>query len=145
MTKITMVTEAQAKIGAVFKAMINLRCVGCPFYKVCAGTLRPGGRYKVKTIRRKAHTCPLLNERMIVIEVEEMPMLLTVESKLAVEGLTFRYEMLRCKYRSCPRYLLCNNTYFIEGEQVKVVAVHGKVACPENRAISLVELVPLGL
>ncbi|MEM2218339.1 MAG: UPF0179 family protein [Thermofilaceae archaeon] len=140
-----MVTEAQAKVGTVFKAMVNPKCIKCPFYKVCAGTLRSGGRYKVKAIRRKAHTCPLLNERMVVIEVEEMPALSTVESKLAVEGLTFRYKIPRCERESCLRYLLCNNTYFIEGEQVKVVAVHGKVACPENRVISLVELVPLGL
>lgn len=145
MTKITMVTEAQARVGAVFKAIINPKCIKCQFYKVCAGTLRSGGRYEVKAIRRKAHMCPLLNEQMIVVEVEEMPVLLAVESKLAVEGLTFRYRMMRCEHRSCPQRSLCGNAYLTEGERVKVVAVHGKIACPENRTLSLAELLPLNL
>lgn len=145
MAKITMVTEAQAKVGAVFKAVINPKCTKCQFYKVCGETLRSGGRYKVKAIRRKAHVCPLLNERMVVVEVEEMPVLLAVESKLAVEGLTFRYRRMHCEHRSCPQHSLCDNAYFAEGEQVKVATVHGKVACPKNRAISLIELLPLDL
>ncbi|MCD6357582.1 MAG: hypothetical protein DRJ96_00910 [Thermoprotei archaeon] len=141
--RVAMVTRAQARVGLVFRVMPNARCLTCRLYKVCAGLLRPKGRYKILAVRRKAHFCPLIRDYMVVVEVEELPLLAAVESKVAVEGVTLRYESISCPRDSCPYYEYCTNSPLVEGEKVKVVKVVERIACPASRSLMLVELLPV--
>lgn len=141
--RVAMVTRAQARAGLVFRVMPNARCLACRLYGVCAGLLRPGGRYRVLAVRRKAHFCPLIRDYMIVVEVEELPLPAVVESKVAVEGVALKYERVSCTRRSCPYYEYCVNSPLSEGEKVRVVKIVEKVQCPASRPLMLVELQPV--
>lgn len=142
MPRIAMVTKAQAKPGLAFRVVPNERCARCRYYGVCAGLLRPWGRYRVVAVRRKAHFCPLIRDYMVVVEVEEMPLVAAVESKVAVEGVTLTYEKPRCTRSGCPHRAYCSSASLASGERVEVVRVLGRLDCPAGRPLALVELLP---
>jgi len=141
--RVAMVTRAQARVGLIFRVVPNARCLTCRLYRVCAGLLRPGGRYKVLAVRRKAHFCPLIRDYMVVVEVEELPLRAAVESKVAVEGVTLRYERISCNREGCPYYEYCVKTPLMNGERVRVARVMRRISCPASRHLMLVELLPM--
>ena len=137
-----MVTRAQARPGRVFRVIVNPRCLNCRVYSVCAGSLRPGGRYRVLRVRRVAHFCPILRDRMVVVEVEELPLRAAVSSKVAVEGVTIQYRRVECNNKRCVYYVYCVANPFREGERVRVVKVVERIPCPKSLPLVLVELLP---
>lgn len=141
MRKVAMVPSAQARKGAVFKVMLDPRCFRCKLYRVCASTLRAGGRYRVVNVRRVSHFCPVIGDNMVVVEVESEPVLAAVESKVAVEGVSLAYRKVECN-APCPYRDYCTRAPILNGESVKVVKVLSRIPCPQSRSLALVELLP---
>ncbi len=138
-----MVPEAQARRGLTFRAFVDPRCFRCEFFNACAGSIRHGRRYKIVAVRRASHTCPILGEKMYVVEVEEEPLRAAIEARAAVPGVRVRFERIDCGMRECPSRRLCAQAPLDDGEPVEVVRVVGNVACPLRRQLVLAELRPL--
>jgi len=139
--KVAMVPRAQAKKGAVFRVLLDPRCFKCEFYRACVGALRPRGRYRVVGIRRVSHFCPIIGDEMVVVEVDDAPLLAAVDSKVAIEGVAFKYSKVSCD-APCPYRDYCTRAPLLEGETVRVVRVLQRIPCPKSRSLTLVELLP---
>jgi len=137
-----MVPRAQAKEGAVFRVLLDPRCFKCEFRRACVGALRAWGRYRVIGVRRTSHFCPIIGDEMVVVEVEDEPLLAAVESKVAVEGVTLRYAKVNCD-APCPYREYCTRAPLLEGEVVKVVKVLQRLPCLKSYSLTLVELLPV--
>lgn len=142
MVKLAMVPEAQAVQGFAFKALIDPRCFSCNFYQVCSRSLRSGWSYEVRRLRRASHVCPILGERMYVVEVEELPLPVAVESKVAIVGLKLRYKRVACDEKGCRFRKACAQAPLQDGESVKVVKIVNRLDCPRELHLTLVELLP---
>jgi len=140
--KLAMVPEGQAIVGRVFRAVVDPRCFVCRLYSVCSKSLRSGWRYRVVSVRRAAHVCPIIGERMYVVEVVEEPLLGVVESRVAVAGVRLRYRRMRCESSGCRFYRLCAQPPLLDGEVVRVVRVLHAIDCLRGRRLSLAELLP---
>lgn len=137
-----MVTESQATRGSVFKALVDPRCLNCSFYTVCSKNLKPGWRYRVLSVRNMSHICPILSEKMYVVEVEEAPLRAVVESKVAIAGLKFQYRRITCSERACKFRSYCNQASLLDGENVRVVGVRDRIKCPRGCHLTFAELLP---
>ncbi|MEM3944538.1 MAG: UPF0179 family protein [Thermofilaceae archaeon] len=140
--KLAMVPEPQASRGFIFRAVIDPRCSRCGYYSVCSKNLRQGWRYKVLSVRRVAHVCPILGEKMYVVEIEEAPLRVVVDSKVAVAGLKLRYKRVACDERKCTIRSYCAQAPLLDGENVRVAGVLNRVECLRGFHLALVELVP---
>jgi len=121
--------------------LLDPRCFMCEFYRACVGALRAWGRYRVVSVRRASHFCPIVGDEMVVVEVEDEPLLAAVESKVAVEGVTLRYAKVECN-APCPYRGYCMRVPLLEGEVVRVARVLQRLPCPKSRPLALVELLP---
>lgn len=139
-----MVPEAQAVKGLLFRALIDPRCFKCKIYNACARSLRHGGRYRIVSIRRASHICPIIGDKMIVVEVEEAPIIAAIESKLAVTGIKVKYSKINCMNMKCVYNSHCTKTPLTEGEFVEVKRILSKLPCPRDLSLTLAELQPLG-
>ncbi len=121
---ITLVSEEVAVEGYRFKltGTVPSECRSCKLYRVCIGNLKLGVEYRVVTVRRVKHYCPLLDSYVRVVEVEPQPIELAVEDNMAVQGIVFTYRAKRCRDSSCPAYQLCNNR-LIENTKLKIISV----------------------
>ncbi len=125
---VSMLTETMAKEGVEFSPYASEKCIGCRFFNVCIGNLRPGARYRVVKVRSHRNKCPLLSEEMYVVEVEELPVRLVVPSNMAIEGMTITYR----KPPRCPDEVKrfgvdCNPPYILEGEKATVKKIVGRL------------------
>ncbi len=140
---VTLTTPALAKKGAVFKARPLPACFSCKLYSVCMGKLRPGVRYRVVEVRSVKHKCPVLEEPMYVVVVEEEPILIAVEKRLAMEGVTLRYEPIECRESRCKFYEQCVANFLECGIKVRILKKVADLDCPLGRRLSLVLARPL--
>jgi len=141
---LTLVTPTQAKKGAIFSVRILPKCKKCSFYKVCVGKLREGIRYKVMEVRNVKHRCPVINDLMYVAVVEEMPAMVAVEKRKAVDGLSFRYEKIKCDKYSCPYYKYCVDVPVKDREKIVIKKILKSIPCSRRLQLVLVEAEILG-
>ena len=127
---VSMLTEIMAKQGTEFSPYASPKCLRCRFFNVCIGNLRPGARYKVIRVRNHKNFCPLLSEKMYVVEVEELPVKLVVETRLAVQGMTVRYNTPSdCDDEEVRVYRVkCNPPYIMEGERISIHRVVARLS-----------------
>ena len=59
----------------------NNECRNCKLKTVCFN-LKIGRKYKITNIRDKRHNCNIHEATVVVVEVQEMPILTTIEKKL---------------------------------------------------------------
>lgn len=86
-----MVTQLFAKPGAVFQPYITSKCLNCQYFNACIGNLRPLANYRVVSVRRHLVYCPALAEELVTVEVEELPVRLTLDSRDVMPGAIIRY------------------------------------------------------
>lgn len=142
MPKLAMVPETQAVKGLTFKALVDARCFKCNLHAVCSKVLKPGWRYVITSVRKASHTCPIIGERMLVVEVEEAPVRAVVKTKVAVAGVKTRYERVECSKKGCSFRSVCAQAPLLDGELVRIVNVLNNIACPRGLQLTLAELLP---
>ncbi len=121
---VALVTEYQAKVGTIFTVRATRVCSGCKLFEVCMGKLRPGGRYKVIKVRNFKQKCPVLSEYLRVSVVEELPIRLLVNKRLAMEGITITYTQPKCPPELVKELgELCSPRYIANGEKVRIIKI----------------------
>jgi len=137
---ITVCGRDWAEVGVEFVYLGESKeCESCKISKVCL-KLKKGWKYKIVGLRNgDIHPCPLHDDGVIAVEVVELPMIVAVESKMAVEGMKVSLNN-SCADVSCIYYNLCNPIEFGEEEFVIEKVIGDTIDCKSGKKMRLVEL-----
>jgi len=129
MVMLTVIGRKLAKEGTQFTFMGPLSdCKECKVRNICFH-LERGSKYKVVGTRDKTHDCPMHEEGVVVVQVEEVPRMAVIPKKMALEGSTIQYETPKCKMRRCKNYSNCFLVGIERGQRKRVVKVIDSVDC----------------
>nr|MDO8116469.1 UPF0179 family protein [Candidatus Sigynarchaeota archaeon] len=92
---VTLALEQKVKINDTFvHDEIPRACSGCPLYQICMKNLVPHRRYRIIEIKEGIrHECPkkLFNGTLVVVKVQEPPLLVTFPPKNTFKGINIKY------------------------------------------------------
>ncbi len=137
---ITLIGEKLAKKGLEFQYIGPLmECRDCKLKNVCFN-LDEGKWYRVTKVRDKEHKCKVHEgNKVVTVEVEEIPVPIAVDANTVVEGETIIYK--RIKYRDYD----CNGDYHLfhpvglrDGMKIKIVKIEGDIKCKNNKILKKV-------
>jgi uncharacterized protein (UPF0179 family) len=139
MVLVTLVGEQLAVEGEEFTYLgSNNECRNCQLKTVCFN-LKPGRKYRITKLRDKHHDCNIHEGKVIVVEVEELPLTVTVPKELS-EGDTTSIEKQECKNIGCDSYEICTNTAFQNGKTYTVTKVYEKISCPKHHQLYKIDI-----
>jgi Uncharacterized protein conserved in archaea len=140
MVMITLIGEAQARIGNRFYYIGPLtECKECKLKGVCFN-LEPGHLYEVKGLRDAEHDCAIHESKARVVEVEKVPIPLAVNGKKAIEGSKITFETMKCDSIGCENYGFCHPWGIKDGMKLSVSDIIGDLDCPKGEKRVLVKL-----
>ncbi len=129
MVMLTVIGKRLAKENLTFTFIGPLSdCKECKVKNICFH-LERGRRYKILDVRDVLHECPVHEEGVVVIEVEEVFQDAVIPKKQAMEGSTVTIELPKCGERGCINYQLCFPTGVDSGQKKNVARVGDKVDC----------------
>ncbi len=132
MGTITLVGYLVAKEGYTFLHSGPAKeCLNCRLRKACVDKLKKGHVYRVKKVLGIVNKCPI-NDKVVTVEVEEVPVTAAIPKKMAVEGLTIKYEKIKCDTSDCPEKDVCAPRLLPERAKVKVVKIYGRIQCRKH-------------
>jgi uncharacterized protein (UPF0179 family) len=132
MVLVTLVGESLAVEGQEFTYLgSNNECRSCQLKTVCFN-LKQGRKYRITKLRDKSHDCSIHEGKVVVVEVEELPLTVAIPKELP-EGASTTVEKKSCKNIGCDSFEVCTNTAFQNGKTYTVKKVYEKILC----AISL--------
>ncbi len=138
MVIITLVGKKIARVGYsfVFSGETG-ECSECALRKVCCGKLEAGRVYVILNVRDKFHDCPLHEDGVQLVEVEEAPVKVAILSQQLFEGAIFTFLPNACDQWSCPNIDMCTPTGLNEGDRVQIEEVIQKsgLECSLNRKL----------
>jgi uncharacterized protein (UPF0179 family) len=107
MPLVTLIGEKLAKSDAEFIYIgPNNECRNCKLKTVCFN-LKIGRKYKITSIRDKKHNCNVHEGTVIVVEVQETPIIAAIDKKIS-EGTKTKMENVECRNIGCDNYKLCS-------------------------------------
>lgn len=138
MRKITLVPKPLARKGYTFIYRgEDENCKECPVRGICHN-LKRGRRYRVLEVREKEHDCAVhYGGKVKVVEYEELPQLVAIERKSAVEGAVVRLTGEECPVRWCKNFVYCNQSPFGPGQKVRIIELHEKLECHLDKKLIL--------
>ena len=140
MVLITLIGEAQARIGNRFYYLGSLtECKDCKLKGVCFN-LEPGHLYEVKTLRDAMHDCEIHESKVRAVEVIKVPVSVAVPGKKAIDGSTITFETVKCDMIGCENYSYCHPAGIKDGMKMTIADVVGDVNCMINEKMVLVKL-----
>ena len=140
MTLVTLVGRLMAKVGNEFIYCGPVSaCKECRIKKVCFN-LHQGKRYRVISVREKTHDCIVNEDKVNIVEVEEIPSLITLPKRLAIEGSTITFEPQGCNNLGCDNYSECIPFGLASGTKLKVLKALDKVECEDGNYLIRVEV-----
>lgn len=114
-------------------------CEACRLKKVCL-KLKRGSRYKIVGLRNgDVHSCQLHDEGVIAVEVVELPILVAIEAKKALEGAKISINET-CSRINCSFFNLCNPSELAPNEVVIVESIGETFECPAGKIMKIVEV-----
>jgi len=139
MVLVTLVGEQLAVEGQEFIYLgSNSECRNCQLKTVCFN-LKPGRNYRITKLRDKSHDCAIHEGKVIVVEVEELPITVTVTKKPS-EGTTTTIEKKECKNIGCDSFEICSTTALQNGKTYTIKKVYEKIPCPKNYELYKVDV-----
>jgi hypothetical protein len=139
MVLVTLVGEQLAVEGQEFVYLgSNSECRNCQLKTVCFN-LKPGRNYRITKLREKFHECNIHEGKVIVVEVEELPLTVAVPKELS-EGATTTIEKKDCKNIGCDSFEICTTTALQNGKTYTVKKVYEKLTCPKNYELYKVDV-----
>jgi uncharacterized protein len=131
MVLVTLVGEQLAVEGEEFTYLgSNSECRNCQLKNVCFN-LKPGRSYRITKLREKSHDCNIHEGKVVVVEVEELPLTVAIKKELP-EGATTTVEKKDCKNIGCDSFDICTNTALQNGKTYTIKKVYEKIKCPRN-------------
>ena len=138
MPLVTLIGEKLAKEGEEFIYLgPNNDCKNCKLKTVCFN-LKTGRHYKITKIRDKRHGCNVHDGNAAIVEVQEMPILTTLDKKLS-EGHTTKIEKKECRNIGCNYFELCNNAVQ-KDKNYKITKIYETIDCPIGYKLHKAEL-----
>ncbi|MFO8050975.1 MAG: UPF0179 family protein [Thermoplasmatota archaeon] len=142
MGKVSLIGRSLAREGAVFTYIGQAdECAECKLAKICHG-LESGKRYKVVKVREKEHDCPV-HDKVVVVEVEEVPIEVSLPGRKAMEGAVVELDMEECPRKWCPNQRYCRRDLFHKGQKVTVIAVEEVMDCPRGLGLKKARVKPI--
>jgi len=139
MVLVTLVGEQLAVEGKEFIYLgANSECRNCQLKTVCFN-LKPGRNYRITKLREKSHDCNIHEGKVIVVEVEELPLTVAVSNEPS-EGATVTIEKKECKNIGCDSFDICTTTALQNGKTYTVKKVYEKLNCPKNYQLYKVDV-----
>lgn len=137
---VTLITEAQAKVGTRFSVKKYDFCKRCKLFNICLKKLKEGVIYEVVNVRKVKHICPKMRVTMRVVEVVEAPKLIIIPAKNCYVGAIVTYNPINCNLKRCPYYNYCCNVKGLEkGEKIIIEKIVDKdIKCPLSKNLKLV-------
>lgn len=115
----------------------NNDCRNCKIKTVCFN-LKVGRKYKITEIRDKKHSCKIHEGSASVIEVQELPIITTVDKNLS-EGSKTKIEKGECNSVGCVHYNICN-IKLQKDKQYGITKIINDIECPLGYKLNKVEL-----
>jgi len=138
MPMVTLIGEKLAKKDCEFIYIgPNNECRNCKLKTVCFN-LKPGRKYKITNVRDKRHNCNVHEGTAAVVEVQDLPIIITVDSKLC-EGDLIKMEDKDCRSIGCENYELCS-TSLNKAKKYKIIKIFEKIECPLNYDLNKAEV-----
>lgn len=136
---IALIGKRMAKQGLEFQFLGNiLDCRECPLKNICF-MLESGKYYRITSVRDKEHQCKIHDlNRVVTVEVEEIPVPMAVSKKIAIEGSTITFENGQCDEIHCKYYDLCNIPGLRDETKVKIEGYIEDIDCPRGKQLSKV-------
>ena len=139
MPLVTLIGEKLAHQDAEFCYMgPNNECRNCKLKTVCFN-LKLGRRYKITKVRDKQHVCNVHEGTAVVVEVQELPVLTTIDKKLS-EGSNSKIEKKDCNSIGCTHYDLCNNSAVQKDKTYNIKKIFEPIECPLGYELQKAEL-----
>lgn len=142
MSEITLLSEAQAKVGFEFTYVgAAAVCRTCPYRHACL-TLDPGRRYSVTRVRPVTHPCALQETTAAVVEVQTVPRTIVVESQTAVVGSSIETGRFGCRRMDCANWDICSGPSLPFKQRYRIEKVYPEPAeCRIGRTLKRVEAI----
>jgi uncharacterized protein (UPF0179 family) len=139
MALVTLVGEQLAIEGEEFTYLgSNSECRNCQLKTVCFN-LRPGRRYRITKLREKNHDCNLHEGKVVVVEVDELPLTVAVPKELS-EGTITTIKKQDCRNIGCDSFEICTNMGLQNGRNYTVKKVYEKINCPKDHELYRVDV-----
>ena len=139
MVLVTLIGEKLAVEGKEFTYIgSNSECRNCKLKTVCFN-LKPGRKYKITKIRDKQHNCTIHEGNVVVVEVNEMPILASINKELS-EGTKTKVSKKECKNIGCDSFEICTNIALQQEKTYTIKKDYGKINCPVGYELYKVEL-----
>ena len=138
-----MIGQSQAKTGGRFEYLGPIKeCKDCQFFKVCHLNLEKGRIYEVVGVRKITQPCPIHEEKVQTVEVEEPEMEILIDRARSMEGVTISYKRNLCYKFQCPHYEACQPSGLRNTDRLQVVEIltPKPVDCEEKRALKRVKV-----
>jgi len=115
-------------------------CKNCDLYKVCVENLESGRVYRIVDLGKKRLPCKLLQEEGLVVEVEESPIEVCLDRRLAIRDAIITFNPGSCGMSDCENYGKCIPVGLVAGDRCKVIESGSVVQCPEKLELVLASL-----
>ena len=139
MVLVTLVGEQLAVEGEEFIYLgSNSECRNCQLKTVCFN-LKPGRNYRITKLRDKTHDCTIHEGKVIVVEVEELPLTVAIAEE-PVEGASITIEKKDCKNIGCDSFDICTSTAFQNGRTYTIKKVYERITCPKKYQLYKVDV-----
>ena len=131
--RITIVGVDQARLGYtfLFQGPASM-CKSCNFHKVCVENLESGRVYRIVDVGKKKLLCKLLQGEGFVVEVEESPIEVCIDRRLAIRDAIITFNPASCGILTCGNYEKCIPIGLAAGDRCKVTESGEAVQCPEK-------------
>jgi len=140
MVLVTLVGEQLAVEGEEFTYLgSNSECRNCQLKTVCFN-LKPGRHYRITKLREKHHDCNLHEGKVIVVEVEELPLTAAIPKELP-EGTVTTVEKQDCKNIGCDSFEICTSQPLQNGRTYIIKKVYKKINCLKHQELYKVDLI----
>ena len=131
MVLVTLVGEQLAVEGQEFTYLgANSECRSCQLKTVCFN-LKAGRNYRIIKLREKSHECNLHEGKVMVVEVEELPLTVAVPPQPS-EGATTTIDKKECRNIGCDSFDICATTTLQNGKTYTIRKVYERLTCPKN-------------
>ena len=139
MVLVTLIGEKIAEKDLEFTYLGPLNeCKDCKIKNICFN-LKPYYKYKIRNIRNKRHSCSIHKGDVVVVEVEQLPILTTIDKKYSKGSIT-QIHPNTCDDVLCDHYNLCHEPSLQKNKKYKITNVLSTIDCPQGLKLQEVEL-----
>jgi len=138
MPLVTLIGEKLAKKENEFTYLgPNNECRNCKLKTVCFN-LKIGRKYKITNVRDKRHNCNVHEGTVIVVEVQEIPIITSIDKKYSKDS-KIKIDKKECGNIGCKYYEICNFN-LKKDKEYTIKKINDDIKCPLGYDLQEVEL-----